>query len=280
MVKYVEDSVLSLKLERDWECIDIPDDGRISFMIGDMSLTLWEDREKYEAEVIDVGRNIYVDMLLPLADEALTNDNLVYCSTAKSVSHRANSKNNISNNADERSTFSTPKTTRRSLNYDDDTDGEYDTLPIKKIRGNEEELEKWLGNYRKLKEKYKKIKNKLKETPMNGERDTPELGILSPDIAEKFQVILFKYGRMHETLVKGAASNGTQLALALAESNAKGGGSGKYVALNKKKVDCITAYVKRTYPDTKPSAINKAINDKCTAVRHACSKAGIIAKKI
>ena len=55
---------------------------------------------------------------------------------------------------------------------------------------------------------------------------------------------------MHETLVKGAASNGTQLALALtntffdkstlAGSNAKGGGSGKYVALNKKIVDCIT----------------------------------------
>ena len=56
MVKYVEDSVLSLKLEQDLEHIDIPEDGRISFMIGDMILTVWEDGEKYEAEVIDVGR--------------------------------------------------------------------------------------------------------------------------------------------------------------------------------------------------------------------------------
>lgn len=62
---------------------------------------------------------------------------------------------------------------------------------------------------------------------------------------------------MHETLASGSSSNGTQLALALtniffdkstlSESNVKGGGSGKYVALNKKVLDCITGKIHSKY---------------------------------
>ena len=58
---------------------------------------------------------------------------------------------------------------------------------------------------------------------------------------------------MHKTLASGSSLNETQLALAstniffdkstLSESNVKGGGSGKYVALNKKVLDCITGKI-------------------------------------
>ena len=112
--------------------------------------------------------NIYLEVLLSLGDEALTNDDsaalLKVFHTGKLsvsvihlyfLSYRANRKDDISNNADQQSTFSTPKSevflnynhrtvlilfyfeiaTRRSLDYDDDhdTDREYDTPPISMI---------------------------------------------------------------------------------------------------------------------------------------------------
>ena len=38
------------------EHAEVPEDGRISFLIGDCVMTEWEDGESYAAEVIDVGR--------------------------------------------------------------------------------------------------------------------------------------------------------------------------------------------------------------------------------
>ena len=38
------------------EHAEVPEDGRISFLIGDSVMTEWEDGESYAAEVIDVGR--------------------------------------------------------------------------------------------------------------------------------------------------------------------------------------------------------------------------------
>ena len=38
------------------EHAEVPEDGRISFLIGDSVMTEWEDGESYAVEVIDVGR--------------------------------------------------------------------------------------------------------------------------------------------------------------------------------------------------------------------------------
>ena len=40
------------------EHAEVPEDGRISFLIGDCVMTEWEDCESYAAEGIDVGREL------------------------------------------------------------------------------------------------------------------------------------------------------------------------------------------------------------------------------
>ena len=58
MVRYVDDGLLSLKLEQDLEHVETPEDGRLLYLIGDTVLTEWEDEERYEAQVVDVGRKL------------------------------------------------------------------------------------------------------------------------------------------------------------------------------------------------------------------------------
>ena len=58
MVRYVDDGLLSLKLEQDLEHVETPEDGRLSYLTGDTVLTEWEDGERYEAQVVDVGRKL------------------------------------------------------------------------------------------------------------------------------------------------------------------------------------------------------------------------------
>ena len=38
--------------------IETPEDGRLSYLTGDTVLTEWEDGERYEAQVVGVGRKL------------------------------------------------------------------------------------------------------------------------------------------------------------------------------------------------------------------------------
>ena len=58
MVRYVDDCLLSLKLEQDLGHVETPEDERLSYLIGDTVLTEWEDGEYYEAQVVDVCRKL------------------------------------------------------------------------------------------------------------------------------------------------------------------------------------------------------------------------------
>ena len=59
LVKFLDDGVVSMKSEDDLEHVEVPPDGRMSFLIGDIVNTEWElDGEMYEAEIIEVGSKL------------------------------------------------------------------------------------------------------------------------------------------------------------------------------------------------------------------------------
>lgn len=47
-----------MKNEDELEFLEIPSDGRTSFLLGDIINTEWDDGEMYEAEIVDVGRKL------------------------------------------------------------------------------------------------------------------------------------------------------------------------------------------------------------------------------
>uniref|UniRef100_A0A1X7VDA4 Uncharacterized protein n=1 Tax=Amphimedon queenslandica TaxID=400682 RepID=A0A1X7VDA4_AMPQE len=51
----IDDGVISMKNEDELEFLEIPCDGRTSFLLGDKINTEWDDGEMYEAEIVDVG---------------------------------------------------------------------------------------------------------------------------------------------------------------------------------------------------------------------------------
>uniref|UniRef100_A0A1X7T912 Tudor domain-containing protein n=1 Tax=Amphimedon queenslandica TaxID=400682 RepID=A0A1X7T912_AMPQE len=55
IVKYIDDGVISMKNEDELEFLEIPCDGRTSFLLGNKINTKWDDGEMYEAEIVDVG---------------------------------------------------------------------------------------------------------------------------------------------------------------------------------------------------------------------------------
>ncbi|XP_019849352.1 PREDICTED: uncharacterized protein LOC109580516 [Amphimedon queenslandica] len=54
----IDDGVISMKNEDELEFLEIPCDGRTSFLLGDKINTEWDDGEMYEAEIVDVGRKL------------------------------------------------------------------------------------------------------------------------------------------------------------------------------------------------------------------------------
>ncbi|XP_019855935.1 PREDICTED: uncharacterized protein LOC109584587 [Amphimedon queenslandica] len=309
-----------MKNEDELEFLEIPCDGRTSFLLGDKINTEWDDGEMYEAEIVDVGpksilqgrmrqhrqkndqgkkksdlaherkKKQAADIIDSIIDKNDSIEDIFSQTTAKDYDIFPDSPNpaehNISITAENNGETSTPKGSQPETQKLDSS-VEFETPPKKmRILSDEQELEKWIEKYRKLKTKYRELKKKRMATDTSIE-EKPKPGLVKKEIAEQFEMIEIipsskvYWTEVHKQLVLSKTSSASQLANAcvdvffdkniLSLSNTKGGGTGKYKPLNEDILNGIRAFVQKNYPGTKLSVINTVINNKCTSARRCIS---------